>query len=162
MIFESVKFALSWFISLKCTCDETEGVPIWKGHAHPCPPRMDRTLAAEEQYRQQDGGSSLKRGHHDISWPQRSSYYKIYKGILHSRTLQVSEGKRSIFSRLLLKKLVKYDIVYFSQIDVTGYYHHISTASKYRAATYGMWRDGMEHFWVPYRWFQDALRSGKR
>ena len=104
MIFESVKFALSWFISLKCTCDETEGVPIWKGHAHPCPPRMDRTLAAEEQYRQQDGGSSLKRGHHDISWPQRSSYYKIYKGILHSRTLQVSEGKRSIFSRLLKKK----------------------------------------------------------
>ena len=105
MIFESVKFALSWFISLKCTCDETEGVPIWKGHAHPCPPRMDRTLAAEEQYRQQDGGSSLKRGHHDISWPQRSSYYKIYKGILHSRTLQVSEGKRSIFSRLLKKNL---------------------------------------------------------
>ena len=101
------------------------GVPIWKGHAHPCPPRMDRTLAAEEQYRQQDRGWSLKRGHHDLK-----GVVTIRESSTNGRTVQVSEGKKIYFFQITLKKLVKYDI-YFSQIDVTGYYHHhISTASR--------------------------------
>ena len=137
-MFESVKFALSWFIS-----------PLQ------CLPRMDRTLAAEEQDRQQDGGSAVHPWRGAIMTKKRSSYYK---GILHSRTLQVSEEKKIYFFQIdYLKKKCEVWSFIFPRLmwqDITTMFPQPRSTGPQPAwdvkGRHGTLRE------VPYRWFQDA------